>query len=144
MQIAYNALYNPLSKSCPFMQWFYFTKSQNYEGKPENRGAGVHPPPLFSGTPSTFVIYSILVSGEELRMINLREKNTGNPLGQISEAQLQYLIENLEEEWLEDQDYAITPLLLQVFENQNADPELVSLLRNALAGRDVVEVVWSR
>jgi processive 1,2-diacylglycerol beta-glucosyltransferase len=77
-------------------------------------------------------------------MISLSEKATNKPLGQISEAQLQYLIDNLEEEWLEDQDYAITPLLLQIFEEKSADPELVSLLRNALAGRDEIEIVWSK
>jgi processive 1,2-diacylglycerol beta-glucosyltransferase len=77
-------------------------------------------------------------------MINLLEKGTNKSLGQISEEQLQYLIDNLEEEWLEDQDYAITPLLLQVFEQQNADPGLVSLLRDALSGREMVEIVWSR
>jgi processive 1,2-diacylglycerol beta-glucosyltransferase len=74
----------------------------------------------------------------------LTEKGTNKPLGQISEAQLQYLIDNLEEEWLEDQDYAITRLLLQNFEEKGADPELVSLLRNALAGREEIEIVWSR
>ena len=77
-------------------------------------------------------------------MINLREKGSDKPLGQISEGQLQYLIDHLEEEWLEDQDYAITPLLLQVFEEQGADPALVLLLREALGGRDEMEIVWSR
>ena len=77
-------------------------------------------------------------------MINLREKGSGKPLGQISEEQLQYLIDHLEEEWLEDQDYAITPLLLQVFEEQGADPALVSLLRDALGSRAEMEIVWSR
>jgi hypothetical protein len=77
-------------------------------------------------------------------MINLREKGTNKPLGQITEEQLQYLIDHLEEEWLEDQDYAITPLLLQVFEEQGADPALVSLLRDALGSRAEIEIVWSR
>jgi hypothetical protein len=77
-------------------------------------------------------------------MINLREKGTDKPLGQISEAQLQYLIDHLEEEWLEDQDYAITPLLLEHFESQGADAELIALLRNSLGERDEMEIVWSR
>lgn len=77
-------------------------------------------------------------------MINLTEKGTDKSLGQISEEQLQFLIDNLEEEWLEDQDYAITPLLLEYFEGLGADVELVSLLRNALGGRDEMEIVWSR
>lgn len=77
-------------------------------------------------------------------MITLTEKGANKPLGQISEEQLQYLIDNLEEEWLEDQDYAITPLLLQNFEEKGADAELVSVLRNALAGREEIEIIWSR
>ena len=77
-------------------------------------------------------------------MINLTEKATNKPLGQISEEQLQYLIDNLEEEWVEDQDYAITPLLLEYFEGKGADAGLVSILRDALAGRDEIEIVWSR
>ena len=77
-------------------------------------------------------------------MINLNEKDTGKALGQISEEQLQYLIDNLEEEWLEDQDYAITPLLLEYFEGLGADPNLVTLLRDALGEKEVIEIVWSR
>jgi hypothetical protein len=77
-------------------------------------------------------------------MISLFEKETNKPLGQISEKQLQYLIDNLEEEWSEDQDYAVTPLLLEYFEGLGADPELVSLLKDALGGREEIEIVWSR
>jgi hypothetical protein len=77
-------------------------------------------------------------------MINLTEKATNKPLGQISEEQLQYLIDNLEEEWVEDQDYEITPLLLEYFEGKGADAGLVSILRDALAGRDEIEIVWSK
>lgn len=77
-------------------------------------------------------------------MINLNEKDTNKPLGQITEDQLQYLIDNLEEEWLEDQDYTITPLLLEYFEGKGADAGLVSLLRDVLAGRDEIDIVWSK
>ena len=77
-------------------------------------------------------------------MINLNEKGTNRSLGQITEAQLQYLIDNLEEEWLEDQDYTITPLLLEYVEGMGADAGLVALLRDALAGREDIEIVWSR
>jgi len=77
-------------------------------------------------------------------MISLREKGTDKPLGKISQDQLQYLIDHLEEEWLEDQDYAITPLLIEHFIAQGADPGLISLLSDALGGRDEIEIVWSR
>ena len=77
-------------------------------------------------------------------MINLTEKGTNRPLGQISEEQLQYLIDNLEEEWSEDQDYAVTPLLLEYFEGLGADAALVSILREALGDKEEIEIVWSK
>jgi len=77
-------------------------------------------------------------------MINLHEKGNNKPLGSISEVQLQFLVDRLEEEWLEDHDYAITSMLLDSFEGEGADPQLVSLLRNALAGRNEMEIIWSR
>jgi hypothetical protein len=77
-------------------------------------------------------------------MINLREKETDKELGSISEAQFQFLVDQLEEETMDDNDYAISKTLLDYFESQGADPELVSLLRNALAGRDEMDIVWSK
>jgi len=77
-------------------------------------------------------------------MINLYEKDTNKTLGQISEAQLQYLIDHLEEEGSEDQDYAVTPLLLEYFEGLGADPTLISLLKDALGGREEIEIVWDK
>jgi DNA-directed RNA polymerase specialized sigma54-like protein len=77
-------------------------------------------------------------------MINLREKDTDRELGNISEDQFQYLVDQLEEESMEDNDYAISKTLLDFFESQGADPELVSLLRNALGERDEMDIVWSK
>jgi processive 1,2-diacylglycerol beta-glucosyltransferase len=76
-------------------------------------------------------------------MIQLREKNSNRPLGTITEAQLQFLMDQLEEESLDDQDYSITTMLLDLFESENADLELVSVLREALGDRDEVVIVWS-
>jgi hypothetical protein len=77
-------------------------------------------------------------------MIHLHEKQSGRHLGILTEAQLKFLIDQLEEEWLEDQDYAITPLLIDLFKSQGADPELIAVLTDALSGGEEVEVVWSR
>lgn len=77
-------------------------------------------------------------------MIYLYEKESNRLLGSINEAQLQFLIEQLEEEWDEDQDYAITPLLVEMFENEKVDPELVSLLKEALGNKTEIEVIWKR
>jgi len=77
-------------------------------------------------------------------MIQLREKGTEKAIGSITDAQLQYLIDHLEEEWLEDQDYAISRLVVDSFEAEGADPELVSTLRIALGERDEIDIVWKR
>lgn len=77
-------------------------------------------------------------------MINLIEKDTNRPLGQITEAQLQYLIDHLEEEGTEDQDYTVTPLLLEYFEGLGADPTLITLLKDALGEREAIEIIWNR
>ncbi len=76
-------------------------------------------------------------------MITLHEKSTNKPLGSITEEQLQFLIDQLEEEEMEDQDYAITSMLLDSFEGEGADPQLVSLLRQALGEQDELNIIWS-
>ena len=77
-------------------------------------------------------------------MINLYDNTSGALLGELTEAQLQFLVSQLEEESLEDQDYSITAMELSYFEGQNADPQLVSLLRRALSNRDEIVIRWSR
>jgi hypothetical protein len=77
-------------------------------------------------------------------MIELRDEDTGAFLGTITEAQLQFLIDQLEEEDSEDTDYYINQATLDMFEQSGADPQLLSLLRKALGTRDDMEMKWSR
>ena len=77
-------------------------------------------------------------------MIHLHDKDTGAPIGTISEAQLEFLIDQLEEESREDQDYYINETTVDLFEQRGADPALVALLRKALAGRTEMEIRWTR
>jgi processive 1,2-diacylglycerol beta-glucosyltransferase len=76
-------------------------------------------------------------------MINLYEQSNNTLLGQITQEQLQFLIEQLEEESLEDKDYSITPMILAFFEAQGADGGLLALLRSALGEKEEVIVRWS-
>ena len=77
-------------------------------------------------------------------MIQLHDKDTGAPIGAITEAQLQFLIDQLEEESSEDQDYYINETTVDLFEQRGADKALVTLLRSALKGRTEMEIRWSR
>ena len=77
-------------------------------------------------------------------MIEVRDKETGRRLGSISEQQLQFLIDELEEEHSEDQDYYINRATLDMFAEHGADENLLTFLRNALGDREEMEIVWSR
>jgi hypothetical protein len=77
-------------------------------------------------------------------MIQVHDKDTGAALGTITEAQLQFLIDQLEEESRDDQDYYINQTTVDLFEQRSADPALIRFLRNALQGRSEMEIRWSR
>lgn len=77
-------------------------------------------------------------------MIKVYDNRTAALIGEITEAQLDFLMDNMEEESLEDQDYAITAMTLAYFEELGADPALLGMLRQALGERDELMVRWER
>jgi hypothetical protein len=78
-------------------------------------------------------------------MITLRDKETGTLIGEISEADLQILIDAFEEEGREDRDYYIDATSPEYLEaNFVGAAGVAALLKNALAGRDGMDIVWSR
>jgi processive 1,2-diacylglycerol beta-glucosyltransferase len=77
-------------------------------------------------------------------MIELRDKETGRSLGSITEAQLQFLVDQLEEESSTDTDYYLNSATLDMFVDNGIDPQLLALLRGALGNREDMEIEWSR
>ena len=77
-------------------------------------------------------------------MIRLHDAERNTPIGTITEDQLQFLVDELEEESAEDRDYYISADTIDMLEEDGADSQLVSLLRTALAGREGMDVRWSR
>ena len=78
-------------------------------------------------------------------MIKLNDKDTGAIIGNIDQAQLQFLIDELEEEYKdqEDKDYYINQAQLDIFKEKGGNAELISMLETALGNRDGMEIVWS-
>jgi processive 1,2-diacylglycerol beta-glucosyltransferase len=76
-------------------------------------------------------------------MKTLYDEDTGEMIGAITDEQFQFLVDQLEEESSLDQNYAITLMLLAYFEELNADPALIAMLRNALGEREEMEITWS-
>jgi hypothetical protein len=77
-------------------------------------------------------------------MVRLVDKETGRDVGRISEAQLEYLQAELEEESADDRDYWFDVASLDVLEESGADAELIATLRAALGDRDEMELRWER
>jgi processive 1,2-diacylglycerol beta-glucosyltransferase len=77
-------------------------------------------------------------------MIELHDAERGTRLGTISDEQLQFLVDALEEESLEDKDYYISGDTIDMLEEDGADRQLITLLRGALGGREGMDVRWSR
>ena len=55
-------------------------------------------------------------------MITLSLKDSGEVLGEIDESELQFLIDQLEEENEEDTDYYITPMTIDLMEEAGRPP----------------------
>jgi hypothetical protein len=77
-------------------------------------------------------------------MVELRDKETGRIVGSISDEQLQFLIDQLEEESDTDTDYYIDDATLEMFAARSIDPKLLTLLRGALGDRECMEIEWKR
>lgn len=81
--------------------------------------------------------------GQTRRMARLYRVDNGETIGQINDKQLQFLVDMLEEEDEEDQDYYIDADTLELFSDNGCDPELLALLEGALEdGEDGVDIAW--
>jgi hypothetical protein len=77
-------------------------------------------------------------------MIELKDKDSGAMIGSITEDQLKFLVDQLEEESAEDKDYYLNTTTLDVLAGKEIDSVLLKLLRGALGDRDEMEIEWSR
>jgi hypothetical protein len=69
-------------------------------------------------------------------------KSDNRYLGDIDDAALQFLQDNLEEESLTDTDYAFTRLTLEYLRGNGLDQQLAKILEEALGENDEVEIVF--
>ena len=77
-------------------------------------------------------------------MIDLYNVSTDQLIGSITEADLQVLVDALEEESEEDQDYYIDLATIDVIADGRATTHLVGLLRSALGSNDGIDIRWER
>jgi hypothetical protein len=77
-------------------------------------------------------------------MIDVYNKATNELLGSITEADLQVLVDALEEEASDDQDYYIDAATIDVIGDGTATDHLLKVLRAALGDAEGVDIRWSR
>lgn len=73
----------------------------------------------------------------------LRDKDSNRLIGRISDDDLQFLVDRLEEESDSDTDYWIDENTILFLEEAGGSAELIALLRAAIDGRDGLDVAWT-
>jgi hypothetical protein len=73
------------------------------------------------------------------RLIRL---DTGDDIGTISDAQLKFLVDQLEEEHGDDKDYFIDRDTLELLSDNGADPELLAMLEKAIGDDEEMNIAW--
>jgi hypothetical protein len=77
-------------------------------------------------------------------MIKLHDKSTGQYLGNITDDDLQFLIDNLEEESLTDTDYYLNRPTLDYLKSEGMSQGLAELLDRAMGEKTEVEIQYER
>ncbi len=75
-------------------------------------------------------------------MAKLHNQKTGELISEINDAQLQFLIAQLEEEDSTDKDYYINRDTLAMMRAADGDPALMKLLEDAMGASGEVDIVW--
>lgn len=81
---------------------------------------------------------------EQENMVKLFDVETSAPVGEITEDQLLFLIDQLEETSETDRDYYIDRPTLALLRTEGADAELIEVLAKGLGEREGYEVRWER
>lgn len=77
-------------------------------------------------------------------MAKLIDAESGAVIGEISDDQLDFLIDQLEEEDREDQDYYLDLETIDLLEDNGAEDSLITLLRKVLGSSEGIDVRWTR
>jgi hypothetical protein len=75
-------------------------------------------------------------------MPKLMRIDTGDDIGMINDKQLAFLVEQLEEEHDEDQDYYIDRETLELLSDNGCDPELLAMLEKAMGDDEEMDIAW--
>jgi hypothetical protein len=69
--------------------------------------------------------------------------DTDSQIGTISDTQVAFLVDQLEEDAEEDPDYFIDRETLELLSDNGADPELLALLEKAIGDDEEMKIAWA-
>jgi hypothetical protein len=81
-------------------------------------------------------------AGQTLTMPRLFRLDTGDDIGTITDVQLAFIVEQLEEEHDDDKDYFIDRDTLELLSDNGADPDLLAMLEKAIGEDDGMNIAW--
>jgi len=77
-------------------------------------------------------------------MVKLYDKRTGKYLGRISDDELQFLIDNLEEESMTDVDYYLNRTIFNLLKEKGMSENLTKLIEQAMGKQNDIEIRYER
>lgn len=77
-------------------------------------------------------------------MIKLYEKSSGKYLGRITDEELQFLRDNMEEESLSDTDYYINRTTFDLLKEKGMSENLVKLIETAMGKKNEIEIKYEK
>ena len=75
-------------------------------------------------------------------MPRLLRLDTDDEIGAISDAQLKFLSEQLEDESGDDTEYEVDRDTLELLSDNGADPELLAMLEKSLGDDEAMTIAW--
>jgi hypothetical protein len=77
-------------------------------------------------------------------VIKIFNKQTNEFIGRISEADIQFLADQLEEESIHDNDYYLLRETVEQFPQKGASAKLMEVLQGGLRSGSSIEIRWER
>ncbi len=77
-------------------------------------------------------------------MFKLYDKETGKYLGQISDDEVQFLRDYMEEESMTDVDYYINKTIFNLLKEKGMSQNLAKLIQQAMGNKDEIEIRYEK
>jgi hypothetical protein len=75
--------------------------------------------------------------------VRLIDKATGATIGDISDEDMKFLVDELEEESSRDRDYFIDTATVEMLDSNGGSPTMIAMLRLAVGSSEGIDITWN-